>query len=196
MPRPKEFDVEATLDRAVELFRRKGYSATSIQDLVETLGINRASLYDTFGNKEELFARSVQRYIERVIAERSGWVDHRSSLGALVNYVRQTVEWALNDRSKAGCLITNSCVELNAFERGTTQQVTGGLKGTYAFLLRIAQAAEQAHELPERVSAEMAAVQALSAAMSIPLLVKAGVAESSIRAVAEGFAQLVGAPQK
>lgn len=62
MARSKAFDEEATLQRATDLFQAKGFEATSIQDLVEHLGINRQSLYDTFGDKQALWLASLERY--------------------------------------------------------------------------------------------------------------------------------------
>lgn len=64
MARTKEFDPDAALDAAVELFWRKGHEAASMSDLVEHLGIGRASLYATFGSKHELYVRALQRYIQ------------------------------------------------------------------------------------------------------------------------------------
>ena len=66
MARPREFDVDEVLDRATELFWTRGYEATSVQELVDTLGVNRASLYATFGDKAQLFAAVLDRYGERV----------------------------------------------------------------------------------------------------------------------------------
>ena len=62
MPRVKSFDEKEVLDKAIHLFWKQGYTATSIQDLVTHLGINRASLYDTFGDKEELFKKAFEQY--------------------------------------------------------------------------------------------------------------------------------------
>lgn len=62
--RTKEFDPDAALQSALELFWRRGYEATSIADLVEHLGIGRASIYATFGNKHELYLKAVDRYSE------------------------------------------------------------------------------------------------------------------------------------
>ena len=62
MARTKEFDQEQALDAAMNLFWERGYEATSIQDLVEATGVQRQSLYDTFGSKHELFLQSLMRY--------------------------------------------------------------------------------------------------------------------------------------
>ena len=62
MPRIKTFDENEVLVKAMNLFWKQGYSATSVQDLVSHLGINRASLYDTFGDKEQLFKKSFALY--------------------------------------------------------------------------------------------------------------------------------------
>ena len=61
MPRPKTFAVEAALDRAMELFRERGYAATTVQEVVETLGVSRSSIYITFGDKQGLFVQVLRR---------------------------------------------------------------------------------------------------------------------------------------
>jgi AcrR family transcriptional regulator len=61
--RPRLFDEEATLDALTMLFWEKGYSQTSMADLVDTTGVHKSSLYSTFGNKEELFAKILRRYL-------------------------------------------------------------------------------------------------------------------------------------
>jgi len=63
--RPREFDLDRTLDRAVRVFWRQGYEGTAIADLTEALGINRPSLYAAFGNKESLFRQVLARYSEQ-----------------------------------------------------------------------------------------------------------------------------------
>jgi AcrR family transcriptional regulator len=61
--RPREFDVDEALGRALDVFWRQGYEGTSLSDLTEAMGINRPSLYTAFGNKEQLFAQVVDRYL-------------------------------------------------------------------------------------------------------------------------------------
>lgn len=66
MGRPKAFDRDQALALAVEAFRSRGYESTSIQNLVDSMGIHRASLYDTYGSKQELFLEVLGRYTENV----------------------------------------------------------------------------------------------------------------------------------
>ena len=70
MPRPKEFDPQEVLDKAVDLFWRQGYEFTSIQDLVDHLGINRASLYETFGDKHQLFLGAISQVLILMYSQR------------------------------------------------------------------------------------------------------------------------------
>jgi AcrR family transcriptional regulator len=63
--RPRAFDTEAALDRALNLFWEKGYEGTSLSDLTQAIGVNRPSLYAAFGNKEDLFRKVLNRYAER-----------------------------------------------------------------------------------------------------------------------------------
>ena len=62
--RPREFDTEEALDKALHVFWRKGYEGTSLSDLTDAMGISRPSLYAAFGNKEELFRLALDRYAE------------------------------------------------------------------------------------------------------------------------------------
>lgn len=62
MGRPREFDIDQALDCAVRQFWEKGYEGTSLSDLTDAMGITRPSLYATFGNKEQLFLKVIERY--------------------------------------------------------------------------------------------------------------------------------------
>ena len=62
--RPREFDVERALQAALKVFWRKGYEGASLLDLTKAMGINRPSLYAAFGNKEALFRKALDRYVQ------------------------------------------------------------------------------------------------------------------------------------
>lgn len=68
MARPREFDENEVLDRALAIFWSRGFDGTSVEDLVEATGLGRASLYGAFGDKEQLFTRVVDHYLTKVEA--------------------------------------------------------------------------------------------------------------------------------
>jgi AcrR family transcriptional regulator len=63
MGRPRSFDAGRALDRALQVFWRKGYEGTSLSDLTEAVGVNRPSLYAAFGDKKALFRKALDRYV-------------------------------------------------------------------------------------------------------------------------------------
>lgn len=65
--RPRSFDMDEALDRALNLFWTKGYEGTSLSDLTQAMGISPPSLYAAFGNKEELFRRALDRYMQEMV---------------------------------------------------------------------------------------------------------------------------------
>lgn len=113
MPRTKEFDPDAVLQKALELFWERGYEATSMADLVGYLGIARASIYATFGGKHELYLRALDRYVQ---ARDPGLVEMLSQPGPVLPTVRALVEAyaaeSLGDDRRRGCLVVNTAVEL------------------------------------------------------------------------------------
>ncbi len=124
MARPKSFERDDVLDRAIEAFWCKGYEATSIQDLVEGMGINRGSLYATFGDKHALFLASIERYYGRALeATCHDLVSHERARDGIEAAIRSLATGATRDRRRRGCLMTNSAVELAPHCRDTARTV-------------------------------------------------------------------------
>lgn len=113
MPRVKQFDEELVLKKAVSLFWQKGYNATSVNDLVEHLGINRASLYDTFGDKHQLFQQAFQQYRTLRIQHLSQYFADQPSVkeGFEALFIR-SIDEILEDPQSKGCFVVNITTEL------------------------------------------------------------------------------------
>ena len=101
--RPKVFDRDAALDKAMKLFWQHGYEATSLADLVEATGAKAPTLYAEFTNKEGLFRAVLDRYIDRFAAK------HEAQLFC----EEKSVESALADYTPAGCFMINNCTTLS-----------------------------------------------------------------------------------
>jgi AcrR family transcriptional regulator len=102
--RPREFDVEKALERALDVFWRQGYEGTSVSDLTDALGITRASLYAAFGNKQALFQRVMERYEAKAGAYRTAAGEARSALEAVRLLLTGPVELHGNKDNPPGCL--------------------------------------------------------------------------------------------
>ena len=148
MARQKEFDREVALDRAMAAFWSKGYAATSIEDLVAHMGIQRGSLYGTFGDKRTLFLTALDRYQRVVTRELVEALDAPGSgVAAIRQFFRLRVEGSLDRRRPPGCLMTNSAVELSGRDRGAAAKVGGALAKIEAAFLRALERARAAGEL-------------------------------------------------
>lgn len=123
MARPKEFNEEQVLDKAIELFWRQGYEATSIQELVETMEISRGSLYSTFGDKHALFLAALDRYKQNSYRRFRETFDQAASFKeALTSLLSNIIAEAMADTKKRGCLMTNSTVELVSQDLETAER--------------------------------------------------------------------------
>jgi len=104
--RPRIFDEEAVLDRAVRVFWEKGYEGASIDDLTEAMGLSRPSVYNAFGDKEALFMRCLERYGattgELIMGAIALATDAR---GAVAAYLRQAATNATGEDTPHGCLL-------------------------------------------------------------------------------------------
>lgn len=113
MPRVKQFDEKEVLQNAMALFWKKGFHATSIQDLVDHLGINRASLYGTFGGKKELFEQAFQLYRSQNITAMIQFLEKQPSVKqGLLRLFEMSVEDSVSDSEKKGCFVVNTTTEL------------------------------------------------------------------------------------
>jgi len=114
MPRVKLFNEEDVLEKAIELFWKKGYNYTSIQDLVEYLGINRGSLYDTFGGKKELFDKAFRRYKEMNNKMMIQFLENQSSVKeGLLKLFELPINASINNEGEVrGCFVVNTTTEL------------------------------------------------------------------------------------
>lgn len=149
MPRQKEFDREAALDRAMGAFWTKGYAATSVDDLVVGMGIQRGSLYATFGDKQSLFLAALDRYQQVVTRELLEALEAPgSALEAIRRFFRLRVERSLDRRRPPGCLVTNSAVELSRRrDHPAAARVGGSMARLEAVFLRSLERARAQGEL-------------------------------------------------
>lgn len=149
MARQKEFDRDEVLHKAMEIFWARGYDGTSIQDLVRHMGINRQSIYDTFGDKHTLFLQSLDRYREiqsrKVfdVLERQGSV--KKNLGQLFEEV---VARALSEEGRRGCFVGNSMSQLAGRCKETAGRTCNSVATAEKMFRRALERGKEQGELP------------------------------------------------
>ncbi|REK77747.1 TetR/AcrR family transcriptional regulator [Paenibacillus paeoniae] len=122
MARSKEFDVETVLTKAMMLFWSQGYEKTSMQDLIESMGIHRRSLYDTYGNKQTLFLKALERYLERLKTRVPDMTDSSTPVKPIIRRLFELAIIREEDEPK-GCLLINTAIEIAIHEENIGQLV-------------------------------------------------------------------------
>lgn len=142
--RPREFDVEAALDRAIEVFWRHGYEGTTLHDMTEAMGINRPSLYAAFGNKEELFRRAVARYAETDMAYAREAFAQPTAYAVIETFLRANVDAITRPDRPAGCLSIQGGLSCGTDNAGVAGFLAASrLAGEAALAARLARAADE-----------------------------------------------------
>jgi AcrR family transcriptional regulator len=108
--RPREFDVEKALDRALKVFWRKGYEGASLSQLTRAMGINRPSLYAAFGNKEALFRKALDRYAEGPTAYVRDALDEPTARAVAERLLEGTIDALTDPRNPRGCLMVQGAL--------------------------------------------------------------------------------------
>lgn len=148
MARPRAFDEEQALRKAMEIFWRKGFEATSLTDLTETMGLSKSSLYATFGDKDALFARALDLYVAEISAQRVRILRAaRTARDGIRDYFEHHIRVALDPRTPPGCLFVNSAVEVDRLAAETAQRLAGRAKTGEAAVRELLDRAQKAGEI-------------------------------------------------
>ena len=149
MPRTKEFEPEAAVQRAMELFWQKGYEATSMSDLLGGMGIGRGSFYGTFGDKRSLFLAALDRF-ERT---RTAWIpqvleEGESPVEAIRYVFERTVDSLVGFEPRRGCLLANTAVELAPHDPEVAERIRSHVGRTEAAFEQALERARATGDLP------------------------------------------------
>lgn len=134
--RPREFDRDAALDKAMRLFWERGYEGTSVGDLAEALGIGKPSLYAAFGHKEQLFYEALDLYV-RTYGPELG--DVATARGAIESLLRSNAETYTDPSIPSGCMIVLAAAvgpPQNAEVRAHLAMLRNASTGSFASRIR------------------------------------------------------------
>ena len=156
--RPRSFDIEAAVERAMDVFWSRGYHATALPDLLRATKLSRGSLYAAFGDKHSLFLRALDRYIADALTRMDVELDPRKEpVAGLRAYLAGYVERASGANGRRGCLLVATAMELAGHDAEVGRRVAGFFKTMEARVADVLSRAEAAGRLADGVEPASAA---------------------------------------
>ncbi|MEM8961331.1 MAG: TetR/AcrR family transcriptional regulator [Acidobacteriota bacterium] len=188
--RPKTFDRDEALERALEVFWQKGYAATAIGDLTSAMRIGRQSLYDTFGDKHELYLEALARYKEmRIRTTRDMLEAPGSPLANLRAFFAMWREEATEATS--GCMMVNSSTEVGAVDDAAARIIEKALARLEELMREALERARDAGELSELASPRALARLIVTSANGIAARSRLGMTVEEVDDVIETLTAVV-----
>jgi TetR/AcrR family transcriptional repressor of nem operon len=180
--RPREFDADAALEQAKDLFWTRGYAATSIPDLLDTLAIQRGSLYAAFGDKQSLFLKALALYVrqseehlERALAADPVLPALREALGDPVRLIDRSLSNAEAGAGARGCLVANSAVEVAPSDAAVRELIVAAHGATVRIFAEALGRAQAAGEVRTDATPELQARMLLMLMQGYGVVARTGV---------------------
>jgi AcrR family transcriptional regulator len=184
MARPREFDRGGALKRALAVFWEKGYDATSTDDLVRAMRIGRQSMYDTFGDKHQLYLEALSLYETNTGAALFRRIyEGPSPFLALCDYILSIADGTWADRAR-GCFFVNATTERAPSDPDVAAVIRASSARCEAAFERILREAKRCGEVDRSVDERVAARFLLSTIRGLRVSAKAGVEPEDLRAIA------------
>lgn len=181
MGRHRTFDNQDILDRATELFWRNGFNATSMRDLMQATGLAKASLYNAFGNKDDLFQAVLQNYIEGRQSRNLAFLENQpTGRAALEAYFDNILRNTSENRSTPGCLIVNTAAEQGTGNEPIRSIVEKGIERTERHLARTIARGVEDGSIRADVDPDTAALCISATLLGIRVLARAGASTDKI----------------
>src|SRR5208282_1987722 len=148
MGRPRSFDIDRALNRALQVFWRKGYEGTSLSDLTKAAGVNRPSLYAAFGDKEALFRKVLDRYFNGPAAYTQEALKEPTARAVVERLLRGAAELNAAPRNPGGCLMVQGALACGEAGDSIRQELVACRAAGEASLRRRLQRAKSGGDLP------------------------------------------------
>jgi len=147
MGRPRSFDIGRALDRALQVFWRRGYEGTSLSDLTKAVGVNRPSLYAAFGDKEALFRKALDRYLAGPAAYTLEALKEPTARAVIERLLRGAADLNAAPRNPGGCLMVQGALACGEAADSIRQELTARRAAGEAAIRRRLQRAKSEGDL-------------------------------------------------
>ena len=186
MSRPKEFNPDDAIEKAMQVFWHKGYEATSMEDLLTAMDLNRGSLYDTFGDKRQLFLKVMDRYCTTFVGPKFSLLDQPGpALPTLRRFIIGMIEGGLADPQRRGCFISNTVMELSPHEEEIAGKLRQALKMAEDTFFKVLARAKQQGELTHDKDPRALARFLTTMMQGTIVMIKAGAPADVVKQTAE-----------
>ncbi len=183
--RPREFDVDEALDRALRVFWHRGYEGATLPDLTAAMGINRPSLYAAFGSKEELFRKALDRYVEGPAAFVREALNEPTARAVAERLLGGTIDLVTDRRNPRGCLIVQGALACGETAESVRREVAARrVAGEVAVRKRFERARADG-DLPAEAHAADLARYVVTVMRGIAVQAAGGASREDLRRVAE-----------
>ncbi|MFG6511155.1 TetR/AcrR family transcriptional regulator [Sulfitobacter sp. 916] len=194
MPWEKSFEIDATLDKAAEVFSVKGYEATSVADLVKAMGVNRGSLYATFGNKHDLFKSVLTRFVEERQAQTLAQLEAKPDpIDAILSLFDTVVHQSVTEREQKGNLIIHAALEFPNHSEDVQAVVDRALSALEDFFLRVIEKGKKAQIIDASIDAGSAAKSLVALTVGYRVLARGAFDNDALRLVKDSSLRIIGA---
>jgi len=157
MPRPKSFDPETVLTQAMSVFWEKGYDAASISDLTAAMGINRFSLYDTFGDKHELYIKALDAYDQQFVIPMITKINAINTLDELQAHFYCMIEAQHACAEAPCCMMQKTALSMAGIDDQAKQRVECVQNRLHGSFCKVFQRLKDANELDPTIETKDAA---------------------------------------
>jgi TetR/AcrR family transcriptional repressor of nem operon len=185
MGRPREFDPDAVVDRAMQVFWAKGYEAASLDDLCQSTGLNRSSLYAAFGDKRALFLSTLKRYGDRSVAKVTAALSRPVPIReALAGFLSEMIDQIVAGPGRSGCFIGNCAAEVARHDRAAAAGIRRNLERIEATFRTALARAKARGELPPHADVGALARFLVAGTQGLRLVGKTGADRDVLKDVA------------
>jgi AcrR family transcriptional regulator len=146
--RPRAFDKEQALEKALHLFWTKGYEGTSLTDLTHAMDINRPSLYAAFGNKEDLFKQALNRYLSGPASYINEAVKEPTARRVVEQFLKKSAELLTNPNNPNGCLVIQGALSCSSASDNMRQELIACRKAYETTIRQRLERAKSEGDLP------------------------------------------------
>ena len=184
--RPRTFDIDQALDRAVQVFWKHGYQDASLHELTDAMGLSKPSLYAAFGDKEALYLKGLQRYLALLIERHAAKLnDEADGRMAIDGFLRSLAAMLADPDLPGGCFIINGTADCggSTIPASVEMALRAALQGTEALVLERPKRAQRGDDVPAGLTAPALAALFGSLIAGLAVLAKSGAAQEKLMTV-------------